>query len=108
MAHLVKEKKVGLGPGRKAFDFVLREIVIGWPQIGDIEGVKYRGYPTTCSATTGGMRYGLRDYAQYESAAMAAFLAEWTPKLKGGLQLTMCEDSLDMPPWEARIPISGK
>ena len=72
------------------------------------KGVKYRGYPTTCSATTGGMRYGLRDYAQYESAAMAAFLAEWTPKLKGGLQLTMCEDSLDMPPWEARIPISGK
>ena len=52
------------------------------------------------------MRYGLRDMAQYESAAMAAFLAEWTAKLPGGLQLTMCEDALDIPPWESRIPIA--
>ena len=31
------------------------------------------------------------------------FYAEWSKKLAGGLQLTMCEDGLAIPPWEARV-----
>merc|ERR1712037_377059 len=67
--------------------------------------VKFRGYPTTCSKTTGAMRYGFKDLASV-CAEVVDFHKEWAEKLAGGLQLTFSEDSNDIPPWEARIPIA--
>mmetsp|Transcript_4631 Transcript_4631/g.7572 ORF Transcript_4631/g.7572 Transcript_4631/m.7572 type:complete len:182 (-) Transcript_4631:226-771(-) len=61
-----------------------------------------RSYPTTCSRTVCGMRFGVKDLSSV-SATVKAFHDEWSTKLQGGLQLTFCEDSLDIPPWEARI-----
>jgi len=68
------------------------------------QGCKIRGFPTTCSPHTGGMRYGVKgDVGTLVSKNLGQWYNEWAAKLPGGLQITFCEDALDIPAWEGRI-----
>ena len=76
------------------------------------EGINCTGYPTTCTPYQGAMRFSLRPGSMItpgsmdKCPALASFYKEWSEKLAGGLQLTMCEDGLGIPPWEARVDMT--
>jgi len=67
-------------------------------------GRKVRGFGTTCSITTSAMRFGCKDWAAV-CPELGAFHEKWSAIFQGGLQFTLCEGGLDVPPWESRIPM---
>ena len=72
------------------------------------KGISCRGYPTTCTPTKAGMRFGMKPKDLCEQApALENFYKEWSARLPGGLQLTLCDDGLSVPPWEARVDMRG-
>lgn len=86
---------------------LLADGVKDWVARCKSEGKAYpeRMYPTTESQHTSSMRFGVKDLANV-CEALGAFHKQWSEKLAGGLQITFAEDNLDIPPWEARIPLT--
>ena len=71
------------------------------------KGIKCRGYPTTCSPNATGMRFGLKpDVLVAQIPPLKDFWDEWSQRLPGGLQLTLCDDGLAVPPWESRVEMT--
>eukprot|EP00177_Eucheuma_denticulatum_P000601 GFKZ01001081.1.p1 GENE.GFKZ01001081.1~~GFKZ01001081.1.p1 ORF type:complete len:345 (+),score=33.26 GFKZ01001081.1:184-1218(+) len=68
------------------------------------EGLWTASYPTTCTPTRNGTRYGV-DWSVVEEGALGEFYNEWKKRLEGGLQLTFSENSLEIPPWEMPIKL---
>jgi hypothetical protein len=63
-------------------------------------------YSTTCTRNSSGTRLGVK-HLETVNPVLASFFDEWSKKFGGGMQITFCEDGLDIPPWEMRVDLNG-